>query len=262
MSPSNEPGRRGGGRRRPPRARCRVAGARARRRAFRRSDRGPSRGIPCAARARPRPRPSRWRRRARDLRVLRPRCRRGTGASARPARTRGGARSGRTSGRAARRARSRAAVARSSRPRPESKLTPWISTTSSRPSRRLPGPTPPMVRSSRPSFPPSPPWECASTSARSRPVRSGAGSLCARTGSRSPIVPSCGTRCRSPLCVSWPTSSRAHRATSSHGSPRRRISTRSRATSTPGAAEAMKQGTVAVEGLMAEVEATHKVELG
>ncbi len=33
------------------------------------------------------------------------------------------------------------------------------------------------------------------------------------------------------------------------------------ATSTPGLAEAMKQGTVAVEGLMAEVESTHKVEL-
>ena len=33
------------------------------------------------------------------------------------------------------------------------------------------------------------------------------------------------------------------------------------ATSTPGLAETMKQGTVAVEGLMAEVEATHKVEL-
>jgi hypothetical protein len=34
------------------------------------------------------------------------------------------------------------------------------------------------------------------------------------------------------------------------------------AMSTPGLAEAMKQGTVAVEGLMAEIEATHKVELG
>jgi hypothetical protein len=32
--------------------------------------------------------------------------------------------------------------------------------------------------------------------------------------------------------------------------------------STPDIAEAMKQGTVAVEGLMAEVESTHKVELG
>jgi hypothetical protein len=33
------------------------------------------------------------------------------------------------------------------------------------------------------------------------------------------------------------------------------------ATSTPGLAEAMKEGAVAVEGLMAEVESTHKVEL-
>ncbi len=68
--------------------------------------------------------PCRWRRRARDLQAPRPRGRRGTGASARPVRTRAVARSGRTSGRAARRARSRAAAARSSRPRGESKLTP------------------------------------------------------------------------------------------------------------------------------------------
>jgi hypothetical protein len=34
------------------------------------------------------------------------------------------------------------------------------------------------------------------------------------------------------------------------------------AASAPGLAEAMKEGTVAVEGLMAEVESTHKVELG
>ena len=33
------------------------------------------------------------------------------------------------------------------------------------------------------------------------------------------------------------------------------------AASSPALAEALKQGTVAVEGLMAEVESTHKVEL-